>query len=57
MAQQEQPKQQIKCKQCGKVVNSQQELREHEKTHQAQGQQPGGQARGAGGGEGKKSGQ
>jgi hypothetical protein len=57
MAQQEQPKQQIKCKQCGKVVNSQEELREHEKTHQVQAKQPGGQARGAGGGQGKKSGQ
>jgi hypothetical protein len=52
-----QQKQQIQCAECGKVMKSQEELVEHQKTHQAQGQQSGGRVRGAGGGAGKQSGQ
>src|SRR5215472_6558752 len=49
---------QYKCRQCGQVLNSQEALRDHEKTHQGQAQQggrsqqqSGGQARTAGGGQ------
>ena len=36
-----------KCKECGKTLNSDSELREHQKLHKAQGQQ-GSQGAGAG---------
>jgi hypothetical protein len=57
---QEMPDTQYKCKQCGQVLNSAEALREHEKTHAGQGQQPsgqqgeGGQTRGAGGGQSRE---
>jgi len=42
--------QQYKCKECGKMLSSENELREHEKTHKGQSQQGGqGAGRQAGG--------
>jgi hypothetical protein len=42
---------QYKCKECGKMLSSENELREHEKTHKGQSQQG---AQGAGGQAGGK---
>jgi len=41
MEQQQQGTQQIRCKECGKILSSVNELREHEKTHKGQTQQGG----------------
>lgn len=40
---QQQGNQQFRCRECGKVLNSSNELREHEKVHKGQGQQGQGQ--------------
>jgi uncharacterized C2H2 Zn-finger protein len=53
----QQQQQNFRCPQCGKVLNSQEEFREHEKQHKGQSfqagsaGQTGGQTRGAGGGQ------
>jgi hypothetical protein len=52
MAEQPQGKQEFRCKQCGIVMRSQNELQEHQKTHQGQQQGgPGGSTHQAGGGQ------
>ena len=48
MPEQSSNKQEFRCKQCGKVMQSQNELQEHQKTHQ--GQQQSGTTHQAGGG-------